>query len=131
VLGTVVAAIDLTDEALVEAAKFTQSVYGVPYADMVEGAKFHALADFFAVNAAMNFAASFYKFAADGATVQGGDLFTHLNVRWQNALAVAQIYLTEAGFVIVAPGAALTPKNYGWRFGNYDTGYLTDEVYPF
>ena len=127
-LGSIVGAINLTDEALIQAARLAQSVYGKPYAEILpDDIKWRILANFFALDAALNFAVSFYKFAADGATVQGSDLFNNLNARWHNALAMAQGYLLEAGFVILAPGSPITPRNYGWRTGRYDTNYLADE----
>lgn len=125
-LGPVVDVIHMTDEALTEAAKFMQSIYGVDYAQMEDGAMFRALSDFFALNGALNFAATFYKFTADGASVEGKDVFDNLNARWQHALSMAQSYLSDAGLSINAPGAAITPRNYGWRFGAIDTNYLQD-----
>lgn len=125
-LGPIVDTIHMTDEAITAAADYMLSVYGGTYEDMTKDGKFMALAEFFAVNAALNFAVSFYKFSADGATVEGDDIFQHLNIRWQNALAMAQTYLTDAGLIITPPGAAIAPKNYGWRMGGIDTNYLTE-----
>lgn len=125
-LGPIVDAIHMTDEALNAAADYMLSVYGGDYASMTKDSKFMALAEFFAINGALNFAVSFYKFSADGATVEGDDIFQHLNVRWQNALSMAQTYLTDVGLVVTPPGAAIAPKNYGWRMGGIDTNYLQE-----
>ncbi len=126
-LGPIVDAIHMTDEALSAAAKYMLAVYGDDSFDsIIQDAKFMALADFFAINGALNFAVSFYKFSADGATVEGDDVFQHLNVRWQNALSMAQKYLTDVGLIITPPGAAIAPKNFGWRLGGIDTNYLQD-----
>lgn len=125
-LGSIVDAITLTDEALAEAAKFVSEIYGKPIEDMTQDLKFRVIADFCAINAALNFAVSFYKFSADGAIVEGNDIFEHLNARWKNALAMAQTYLTDAGLSIILPGSIVPPHNYGMRYGRYDTNYLTD-----
>ena len=118
------ASITFTSAQLEPAADYMQSVYGVPYADMTQDAKFHALAEFFAYNALLTSAAAYYKFSADNTSIDGNNLFTHLNAMWRNALSMAQMYLAEAGIVITVPGAPLPPRNYGWRLGAYDTNYL-------
>lgn len=130
-LGSITDAVNLTDEALGEAAKFTEFIYGEPVANITDGVKFRVIADFCALNAALNFAAPFYKFSADSASVEGNDVFEHLNARWKNALAMAQTYLTDAGLNIVVPGSVVMPHNYGVRYGGYDTNYLLDEKVGF
>lgn len=128
-LGPIVEAIKMTDEALNAAADYMLAVYGLDdYATLVQDAEFMTLADFFAINGALNFASVFYKFSADGASIEGDDIFQHLNVRWQNALSMAQNALTKRGYVVTPPGAAIAPKNYGVRYGTYDTNYLVDPV---
>jgi len=128
-LGPIVPAIHMTDEALAAAADYMLAVYGLEdYAALVKDSEFMSLADFFAINGALNFATVFYKFSADGASVEGDDVFQHLNVRWQNALSVAQNSLTKRGYIVTPPGAAIAPKNYGARYGTYDTNYLVDQV---
>lgn len=128
-LGPIVDAINMTDEALNAAADYMLAVYGLEdYGSLTQDAEFMSLADFFAINAALNFATVFYKFSADGASIEGDDIFQHLNVRWQNALSVAQNSLTKRGYIVTPPGAAIAPKNYGVRYGTYDTNYLVDKV---
>lgn len=127
ILGPIATKISMTEEAFKAAADYMLTVYGGTYDEMTKDGKFMALAEFFAVNAALNFAVTFYKFTADGATVEGDDIFVHLNVRWQNALSMAQSYLTDAGLVVTPPGAAIAPKNFGWRTGALDTNYLNEE----
>jgi len=128
VLGSITDTISLTDAAITDAAKLVQAVYKEPYANFTDQLKWRLLSDFFAINAALNFAVSFYKFSADGAIIEGSDLYKHLISRWNAALSMVQSYLTDAGLTVVAPGSQITPKNYDWRIGYMNTNYLLDVV---
>jgi hypothetical protein len=124
VLGPIIDAVKLTDEALNEAATMTAAAYKADFADMTDEIKWRALAEFFALDVALNFAAPFYKFSSDNTSIQGSDVFSQIYRKWQAAANKASTYLAEAGIYVNASGS-----NFAKRTGKADLNYLTDIPY--
>jgi hypothetical protein len=127
VLGPIYDAVNLTEDALKNAATLTAAAYGAGFSEMTNELKWRVLAEFYALNVAVNYATTLVKFTADDTTVDASAMFQHIQDRWRNALAMAQTYLAESGITVVAPGAPISPRNYGFRIGSMNMNYLVDE----
>lgn len=123
-LGDIVSLVKLTDPAIVNAARLAKAAYGANYDAMTNELKWKILAEFFGLHVAVNYAMKLTKFTADDTSVDAAAIFQHVQDRWRNTLAMAQTYLSDAGITIVAPGAPLHPRNYGFRVGAMQTNYL-------
>lgn len=126
-LGPLAGRLAIPSSAIVDTAAMVQAVYGAAYEDFTDELKWRTIADFYAMNTALTYCTMHYRFASDGATIDGDDVFQHVQLRWNSAFALAQGYLAEAGIIATMPGGSAVHRNFGFRMGSINTKYLTDE----